>query len=116
MEAVHFTQHSKDQFRERFLSRVESEENNLILALCRTYYKSSVDNGIKNDTNFMTYIYEKHGYDDYTFSIFEDVIFVVKNECLITVLPNESHVGQRLTKEFKKKQTHRTRRHNFYRR
>lgn len=116
MGAVHFTQHAKDKFKERFPCRVEAEEKNVILALCRTYYKSAVDNGIKNDTHFMTYIYEKHGYDDYLFSIFEDVIFVVKNECLVTVLPNNSHVGKRLTKQFKKKIVNRQRRHNFYRR
>jgi len=111
MEAVRFSQHAKKRFRERFNEIIELYDDNLCLALCKTYYKSKIDNSIKNDTKFITYIYEKHGYDDYTFSIFDEIIFVVKSDTMVTVLPLESYAGQRLHKQFRKKQVFRERRY-----
>lgn len=119
MDKIRFSDHAKKRFRERFNETIEEYDNNLCLALCKTYYNSNINNSIKNDTMFMTYIYEKHGYDEYLFSIFDTIIFVVKNETLVTVLPTESYAGQRLSignSGFRKKQMFRQQRQNVYRR
>lgn len=95
MDKVKFSEHSKQRFAERFPLKVREHDGNRILAMCVAYYNSKVDNSIKNDTMFMTRIYEDHGYADFTISVNEDIVFIIKNETLITVLPCDSYIGKR---------------------
>ncbi len=97
MDKVNFSDHAKKRFAERFPRKVQEHDGNRVLAMCDSYYNSVVDNSIKNDTMFMTHVYENHGYEDFTFSVNEDAVFVVKNNTVTTVLPADSYIGRRVT-------------------
>jgi hypothetical protein len=95
MDKVKFSSHAKERFAERFPRKVREHDGNKILAMCDAYYNSKVDNSIKNDTMFMTHVHENHGYDDFTITVNDDMVFIVKNDVVTTVLPAESYIGRR---------------------
>jgi len=97
MDKINFSEHAKQRFADRFPRKVQEHDGNRVLAMCDSYYNSVVDNSIKNDTMFMTHVYENHGYDDFTISVNEDAVFVVKEHTVVTVLPAESYIGRRVT-------------------
>jgi hypothetical protein len=106
VDKVRFSNHAKERFAERFPRKVQEHDGNKVLAMCDAYYNSEIDNSIKNDTMFMTHVYENHGYDDFTISVNQDMVFIVKDAVLTTVLPAESYIGQRVASHssgFKKK-------------
>ncbi len=97
MNKVRFSNHAVQRFRERFQHIIAEYDGNKILALARSYYASTINNSIKNDTMFMTHLYENHGYDDIQISSNNDMVFVVKEDTLVTVLPSECYIGQRMS-------------------
>jgi len=97
MDKINFSEHAKQRFADRFPRKVQEHDGNRVLAMCDSYYNSVVDNSIKNDTMFMTHVYENHGYDNFTISVNEDAVFVVKEHTVITVLPAESYIRRRVT-------------------
>jgi hypothetical protein len=99
MDKVKFSFHAKKRFAERFPRKVQEHDGNKVLAMCDAYYNSEVDNSIKNDTMFMTHVYENHGYDDFTITVNKDMVFVVKEDVVTTVLPSESYIGQRVASQ-----------------
>jgi len=94
---VRFSEHAKTRFGERFPRKVQEHDGNRVLAMCDSYYNSTIDNSIKNDTMFMTHVYENHGYDDFAIMVNDDAIFIVKDNVVTTVLPAESYIGRRVT-------------------
>lgn len=96
MQTVKFSHHAQKRFVERFPRIVSEADNNGFKAIRNTYYSSTVNNSIKNDTMFMTHIYENHGYNDFTITVGDGVVFIVKERVVVTVLPAESYIGQRV--------------------
>ncbi len=96
MQRVKFSHHAQKRFLERFPRIVSENHGSKYQAICTTYYKSVINNSIKNDTMFMTHIYENHGYNDFTISATDDVVFIVKECVVVTVLPSESYIGRRV--------------------
>jgi len=99
VDKVNFSEHAKKRFAERFPRKVQEHDGNRVLAMCDSYYNSTGDNSIKNDTMFMTHVYENHGYEDFTFAVNVDAVFVIKNNTVVTVLPAESYIGKRVTSQ-----------------
>lgn len=96
MQTVKFSHHAQKRFIERFPRIVSENDDNGFRAICNTYYDSTINNSIKNDTMFMTHIYENHGYNDFTISVGGGVVFIVKDRVVVTVLPSESYIGKRV--------------------
>ena len=96
MNKVKFSNHAQKRFAERFPRIVSEYDGNKLLAICKTYYESTVNNSIKNDTMFMTHIYENHGYNDFVITVNEGVVFLIKESVVVTVLPSESYIGKRV--------------------
>lgn len=97
MHKVKFSVHAVERFTERFPRIVSDNDGNNFRAIYNTYYASTINNSIKNDTMFMTHIYENHGYNDFTITVNDDVVFIVKEHVVVTVLPSESYIGKRVT-------------------
>ena len=106
MEKVTFSRHAINRFKERFPEIVAEYEGNTPRALAKMYYNSSIDNSIKNNTKFMLFVHEKHGYDSITFSLKDNAIFVCKGETLVTVMDSHGDLYKHFvgdTSTFRKK-------------
>jgi len=76
--------HLRKRLHERWPQLLKKEEwesvRTVNIAICKLIEKSSVQKAFLNNTRFMSYIYEEHGYDSYEFLLVPDLklIFVVR--------------------------------------
>lgn len=106
MSKYTFTKHAKDQFKDRFPDKII--DDNVVMSIVYELNNAKVDNTIKNNTLFMTRMYEEHGYDAVDFLTTEDAVFVCRGSSLVTVYPNDdnkfmSRTGRFTGKFFKRK-------------
>lgn len=96
------TLHAKDRFLERYGKRLPPDMG------VYGYFKECLRNAkdeksFLNDTEFMTYTYERHGYDNYICKIFEDIIFLIRGNTVVTVMGVDMF-PVKVNKKFKKKE------------
>ena len=87
MGRYHFTQHVKDQFKDRFPAKLVNGD--VVMSLVYELNNAKPDNAIKNNTALMTKLHADHGYDSINFLTTHDVVFVCRGDTLVTVYPND---------------------------
>ncbi|ADM79882.1 hypothetical protein phiAS5_ORF0039 [Aeromonas phage phiAS5] len=89
---VNFTRHVLTRFKERFPDMLV-EGQSVASAISRDFYKSKLESSIKNNTRFMTFIYERHGYNPVDFYVSDRVIYLVREgDQLVTVYDKKDSV------------------------
>ena len=95
-----FTRHSIQRFSQRL--RYIVKDNDVVKSMACELYRSKPNNAVKNNTKFMTYVQEKHGYDAFDFLISDHAVFVCKQDKLITVYPKSGSMFELVSSRFTK--------------
>ena len=80
---MHFSNHARKRFRERFKNYVT--DNNVVLSLHNTFRQAKENKSFLNNTRFVTHVYETHGYEPFEIFIHEKILFLCKKGVLVTV-------------------------------
>jgi hypothetical protein len=109
-----FTRHLRKRFLERFCNTKETKNlkgRDLDIRIAITLKDAKENKAIYNNTNFIQFCTEKHGYENFQFYCTDDIIFVVvqKNtdKTIVTCMSRKSHRIPHLAEKhnkYKKKQ------------
>lgn len=80
---VHFSTHAIERYKERFKRIVRGRE--ALPMLEKEWESSELDSSIINNTKYITYCYEKYGYKPMQFYKNKRVVFLVRDNCVVTV-------------------------------
>lgn len=97
---IQFSKHAIARFRERCGKLID---DCAVKALAADFYKnSSINRTIRNNTRFMTYMYEKYGYEAVEFRTSKDAVYVVRDNTLITVYSMKDSMFHQSVSRFRK--------------
>ena len=97
-----FTKHAKTRFLERFWNKLPRRTDVM------DYLNSAIENSTEersflNNTNYMTYVYEKYGYRQYKFLRYEEMLFLTIDNAVVTIL-EANRFPISIHKKYKKEQ------------
>ena len=98
---MRYTAHAVQRFVERFPERLESGVAPKV-CLHRAFQGASLERGFLNDTRRLVYMMDKYGDFNFDFYIKDDIVFVVRDDTLITVISRD---GMGVTQMFGGQQT-----------
>lgn len=96
-----FTHHARHRFKERLPHLVK--DGDVVKSIAEQIRAAKPDNSIKNNTRFMTRLHEEHGYNPFEFLVNDDIVFVCRNEFLVTVYPKKDSKFHNPQSRFKRK-------------
>ena len=98
----HISNHAITRILERFGDLIPKEKH--AYAFIKDCLADSVEErSFINNTEFMTYAYEKYGYEDYTVRRWGRILFLIRHKMVITVL-DTAMFPIRVNKKFKKRE------------
>ncbi len=97
-----FSKHAKKRFIERFWHSLP-KGTDVMEYLEYAISHAKEERSFLNNTAYMTYVYEKHGYKGYTCLCYEDMLFLIVDNTVVTILNVSKYPLQKTTKYKKSK-------------
>ena len=95
MKPSYFTKHSQERFEERFPELLK-KESSLIETMRDTLGKATHERGFMNDTRRLVWMLEKYGDFNYDYYLADKVVFVCRDDRIITVIHRDDFGMQKM--------------------
>lgn len=86
-----YSKHAVERFVERFPEKLEAGVNPLV-SVHRAFQGASLERGFMNDTRRLVYMMEKYGDFNFDYYIKDKIVFVTRDNTVITVM-NRDDMG-----------------------
>lgn len=90
---MRYSKHAIAQFKVRFPDHVFPDQADIV-SFHNAFARATENRSFINNTQYMVYMLEKYGDCDCTFYENGDMLFIVRTECVVTVVDRTNTIGK----------------------